>query len=120
MINICTENSNTVTTIPTIMDGDIKANLSYSLIPETGRTVPAVYGIGVELRTECGQLIKTKITDAFTSDYSFAKQMLEFAAEHKVGPYSIEDVIEDTCDQLLLTHKQQSTASAMHKQVSGS
>jgi len=95
------------------LEDNTVANLSYSLVSETGKTIPAVYGIEVELKKECGQVISRKTTDAFTGDYSFAQQILEFAAKHKVGPYTIEDIIEDNYGQLLLAHNQQSAASAM-------
>jgi len=95
-------------TVSTTMEGGKTGSLHYSLVSEPGRASVAVYGIEVELKAECGQTITTKATDAFTNDLSFAKQILEFVAEHKVGPIIIEDVIEDNCDDLRVAYEQQS------------
>jgi len=76
-------------------EDDQNVVFNYLLLAEKGKRDTTFFSIKVDMLSESGNVIKTATVPAVTDNFTTAQQVFEFVVGHKIGPYTIDDMIEE-------------------------
>jgi len=79
----------------TTTENDQNVVFNYFLLADKGLRDTTLFGIKVEMRDESGKLLKVNIVSAITDDFATAQKVFDHVFSHKIGPYTVNEMIEE-------------------------